>query len=191
MKMTLRPLNRKRLDGLLAEVPMGDARVVLCQPQTYMNLSGECVAQLLSWYKCPLENLLVIYDDIDLPLGKLRVRKTGSAGTHNGMRSIIYDLQEDGFPRIRIGIGGDRKGDLADYVISGFHGDDKKIIEDAIVKAADAAACLAEHGVDRAMADFNTKTQKKKKQKEAPEGAGGEEAAGAAGTGGGHEPDNC
>ena len=184
-------VNKIKFKGLVGEGMIGGQKVLLVKPQTYMNLSGQCIREVMAFYKLDPEDLTVIYDDIDLPMGNLRIRKKGSAGTHYGMRSIIYDLQEDGFPRIRIGIGGDRKGDLADYVISGFHGDDKKIIEDAIVKAADAAACLAEHGVDRAMADFNTKTQKKKKQKEAPEGAGGEEAAGAAGTGGGHEPDNC
>ena len=83
------PLSKRRMEGLLAEVNLGNQRVILCQPQTFMNLSGECVEQLLGWYKCPLENLLVIYDDIDLPLGRLRVRKAGSAGTHNGMRSIL------------------------------------------------------------------------------------------------------
>ena len=79
-------LSKKKFDGLLGEIMLDGKRVVLCQPQTFMNASGECVQQLLQWYKCPLENMIVIYDDIDLTLGRLRVRKSGSAGTHNGMR---------------------------------------------------------------------------------------------------------
>ena len=85
------------------------------------------------------------------------------------MRSIIYDLQDDGFPRVRVGIGGERKGDLANYVISGFSGDDRKLIEEAIVKAADAVTCLVEDGIDRAMVDYNTKKPKVKKQKQEPD----------------------
>ena len=158
-------VNKIKFKGLVGEGMIGTEKVILVKPQTYMNLSGECLREVMTFYKLDIGDLTVIYDDIDLPMGSLRIRKKGSSGTHNGMRSIIYQLQDDGFPRIRIGIGGERKGDLADYVISGFRGDDVKLVEEAITKAAEAAACMVEHGPDRAMADFNTKKPKPEKKK--------------------------
>lgn len=161
-------VNKIKFKGLVGEGMIGTEKVILVKPQTYMNLSGQCIREIVAFYKLDMEDLVVIYDDIDLPMGNLRIRKKGSAGTHNGMRSIIYDLQDDGFPRVRVGIGGERKGDLANYVISGFSGDDRKLIEEAIVKAADAVTCLVEDGIDRAMVDYNTKKPKVKKQKQEP-----------------------
>lgn len=162
-------VNKIKFKGLIGEGMIGTEKVILVKPQTYMNLSGQCIREIVAFYKLDMEDLVVIYDDIDLPMGNLRIRKKGSAGTHNGMRSIIYDLQDDGFSRVRVGIGGERKGDLANYVISGFSGDDRKLIEEAIVKAADAVACLVEDGIDRAMVDYNTKKPKVKKQKQEPD----------------------
>ena len=162
-------VNKIKFKGLVGECMIGTEKVILVKPQTYMNLSGQCIREIVAFYKLDMEDLVVIYDDIDLPMGNLRIRKKGSAGTHNGMRSIIYDLQDDGFPRVRVGIGGERKGDLANYVISGFSGDDRKLIEEAIVKAADAVTCLVEDGIDRAMVDYNTKKPKVKKQKQEPD----------------------
>ena len=98
-------LNRERFKGRYCETTLDGKRVIICQPLTYMNNSGECVAELLSWYKVPLDHLCIIYDDIDLPGARLRVRKSGSAGTHNGMRSIIAHTPSDAFPRIRVGVG--------------------------------------------------------------------------------------
>lgn len=151
------PLNKKKLSGMLTEVNIGGARVVLCQPQTFMNLSGECVAQLLSWYKCPLENLLVIYDDIDLPLGKLRVRKSGSAGTHNGMRSIIGHTPGQNFPRIRVGVGAKPEGwDLADWVLSRYQiREEQDAMKDAFTRAADCVEDWLQHGIEHAMQHYN------------------------------------
>ena len=162
-------VNKIKFKGLVGEGMIGTEKVILVKPQTYMNLSGQCIREIVAFYKLDMEDLVVIYDDIDLPMGNLRIRKKGSAGTHNGMRSIIYDLQDDGFPRVRVGIGGERKGDLANYVISGFSGDDRKLIEEAIVKAADAVTCLVKDGIDRAMVDYNTKKPKVKKQKQEPD----------------------
>ena len=162
-------VNKIKFMGLVGEGMIGTEKVILVKPQTYMNLSGQCIREIVAFYKLDMEDLVVIYDDIDLPMGNLRIRKKGSAGTHNGMRSIIYDLQDDGFPRVRVGIGGERKGDLANYVISGFSCDDRKLIEEAIVKAADAVTCLVEDGIDRAMVDYNTKKPKVKKQKQEPD----------------------
>ena len=132
---------------------------MICQPQTYMNLSGQCVAELLQWYKCPLENLLVIYDDIDLPLGRLRMRKAGSAGTHNGMRSILANTPGQDFPRIRVGVGAKPEGwDLADWVLSHYATqEEQKTQFDAFMRAADAALMIARDGVEKAMQSYNQK----------------------------------
>ena len=91
--------------ALIGEGRIANQKVLLAKPQTYMNLSGESVREILSYYKVDVENLIVIYDDIDIPTGTIRIRKFGSAGTHNGMRSVVYQLKSDRFPRIRVGIG--------------------------------------------------------------------------------------
>lgn len=134
-------------------------RVVLCQPQTYMNLSGECVEELLQWYKVPLDHLLIIYDDIDLPLAKLRVRKTGSAGTHNGMRSIMAHVPSQEFPRIRVGVGAKPEGwELADWVLSRYAiREEQEAMASAFQSAADCVEDWLGHGIDDAMQRFNHK----------------------------------
>lgn len=164
-------VNKIKHKALVGETFVNGEKVMLVKPQTYMNLSGESLREIFSFYKPEVEKLVVIYDDIDLAMGSLRIRKKGSAGTHNGMRSIIYHLESQDFPRVRVGIGGERKGDLANYVISGFKGEDKKTMEEAIVKAADAVLCLMERGIDIAMGEYNTKTKKKEKAKEKEENA--------------------
>lgn len=148
------PLTKKKFDGVIAEVVADGKRVVLCQPQTFMNASGECVQQLLQWYKCPLENLMVLYDDIDLPAARLRVRKSGSAGTHNGMRSILACIGgQQGFPRIRIGVGAKPEGwDLADWVLSIYRlAEERQDMEKAFAKAADVVEDWLKNGIDHAM----------------------------------------
>ncbi len=131
-------------------------RVILLKPQTFMNLSGESVREIVIWYKIPLERLIVIYDDIDLEPGKIRVRPKGSSGSHNGMKSIIYQLQEQNFPRIRIGIGRPpEKWDLADYVLSKFPKEDWEIIFNSIEKAAEAAIMVTKSGPEKAMNYYN------------------------------------
>lgn len=162
-------VNKIKFKALVGEGFHVGEKVILVKPQTYMNLSGSSVREILAFYKPDIEDMLVIYDDIDLPMGNIRLRPKGSAGTHNGMRSIIHDISDDGFPRLRLGIGGERKGDLANYVLAGFKGDDKKAIEEAIVKAADACKCFIEHDLNKAMVDYNTKKPKpEKKKKEKP-----------------------
>ena len=153
------PLTKKKCDGLLAETTFADKRVVLCQPQTFMNLSGECVAELLSWYKCPLDHLLVVYDDIDLPLARLRVRKSGSAGTHNGMRSILANVPGQDFPRVRIGVGAKPDGwDLADWVLSHYTiREEQDAMRDAFLRAADCVEDWLQNGIEHAMQTYNQK----------------------------------
>ncbi|MHB8061533.1 MAG: aminoacyl-tRNA hydrolase [Ruminiclostridium sp.] len=131
-------------------------RTILLKPQTFMNLSGESVRDIVAWYKIPLERVVIIYDDIDLDLGRIRVRSKGSSGTHNGMKSIIYQLQAEEFPRIRIGIGRPpEKWDLADYVLSKFSKGDKEIIDQSIGNAAEAAILVAKSGPEKAMNCYN------------------------------------
>ncbi|MCB6367717.1 aminoacyl-tRNA hydrolase, partial [Intestinibacillus massiliensis] len=121
----------------------------------YMNLSGQSVREVMEYYKEEIDRLVVIYDDIDIPSGTVRIRKKGSAGTHNGMRSIIYDLKSDQFPRIRIGIGNNRKGDLRDFVIGGFSKEEKEPLAEAVRRAVLAAECIVEKGIDKAMNEYN------------------------------------
>ena len=152
-------LAKKKCSGLLVETSYADKRVVLCQPQTFMNLSGECVAELLSWYKCPLDHLLVIYDDIDLSLARLRVRKSGSAGTHNGMRSILSHTPGQDFPRVRVGVGAKPEGwDLADWVLSHYTiREEQDAMRDAFIRAADCVEDWLQNGIDHAMQTYNQK----------------------------------
>ena len=153
------PLTKKKCSGLLAETAYADQRVVLCQPQTFMNLSGQCVQELLSWYKCPLDHLLVIYDDIDLPLARLRVRKSGSAGTHNGMRSILANVPGQDFPRVRVGVGAKPEGwDLADWVLSHYPiREEQDAMQGAFIRAADCVEDWLKNGIDHAMQTYNQK----------------------------------
>ncbi len=151
--------------ALMGEGLIGGEKVILVKPQTYMNLSGESVREIISFYKADTEKMIVIYDDIDLPMGALRIRKKGSAGTHNGMRSIIYQISSEDFPRIRVGIGGEHKGSLADYVISGFREEDRKTMEEAILRAADSVICTIEKGIDIAMREYNSRAKKKSESK--------------------------
>ncbi len=145
-------LGRKMLQGLLAEKTTETRKIVLCAPQTFMNRSGECVEKLMKWYHCEPDHLMVIYDDIDLPPGRVRVRREGGPGTHNGMRSIVEMLGRQDFPRIRIGVGDRPAGwDLADWVLSRPDAESRPVMEAAFRKAAEAAEEWVNLGIDRAM----------------------------------------
>ena len=134
-----------------------------------MNLSGQSIVEVMNFYKVEIENLIVIYDDIDIPTGTIRLRKKGSAGTHNGMRNIVYLLGDDGFPRIRVGIGrtDGKQPDLIHYVTSGVSKEEVAPLEEALTKAAESAACIVEHGIEKAMNAYNTKAKKPKRDSEA------------------------
>lgn len=150
-------INKLRYRALSGEVRAGTQRVLVIKPQTYMNLSGESVKLAGGFYKIPPDHVLVISDDVALPLGKLRIRAGGSAGGHNGLKNIIAHLGTDQFPRVKIGVGGKPhpEYDMADWVLSQFAGEDKKTMEEAVRRAADAAECLLKEGPDRAMNRFN------------------------------------
>lgn len=143
--------------ALVGEGRIAGQKVLLVKPQTFMNLSGESVREVVNYYKVDMEDLTVIYDDIDLSLGTIRIRKFGSAGTHNGMKSVVYQLQSDQFPRIRVGVGNESREDLASFVTGGFPRKDVPIIEEALIKAADAAVSIIEDGIDMAMNKYNTR----------------------------------
>ncbi|MDQ2086521.1 aminoacyl-tRNA hydrolase [Herbivorax sp. ANBcel31] len=149
-------MSKIKFKALYGEGVIGGKKVLLVKPQTYMNRSGESVRDLINWYKVPVENIIIIYDDIDLPVGKLRLRPKGSAGTHNGMRSVIYQIMSDEFPRVRVGIDKPPEGwKLANYVLSKFSGDEIEKIKEAIVNASDAVEAIMGSGIDQAMNKFN------------------------------------
>ena len=147
---------KKLKKAIVAEGSLGGEKVLLAKPQTFMNLSGESVVGLMNWFKCEHHQLIVIYDDVDLPVGKLRIREKGSAGTHNGMRNIVYLLGYDDFPRVRVGVGKAAEGwDLASHVLAKPTGDDALSIREAMNKAADAVELIVRGRLKEAQTRFN------------------------------------
>lgn len=142
--------------ALVGEGRVGGEKVLLVKPQTYMNLSGESLREVMSYYDVPIKNLIVVYDDLDIGAGALRIRKKGSAGSHNGMKSVIYQLQSDDFPRVRVGIGAGSGMDWKDFVTGRVSGDEADILAKAVGRAAEALDCILEDGIDIAMNRFNT-----------------------------------
>ena len=131
--------NKKGFKGEYGEKNVGGERVIFLKPQTYMNASGESVSAIASFYKIPPENVLVIYDDVDIPIGSIRIRKSGSAGTHNGMKSVVECLGTTEFPRIRIGTKPEGDVELIDYVLSDVKKEDEPKFKVSVNKAVDAA----------------------------------------------------
>ncbi|MCM1308103.1 MAG: aminoacyl-tRNA hydrolase [Butyrivibrio sp.] len=149
-------ISERKHKGLLGKGVIGGERVILIKPQTYMNLSGECVRAAADYYKTEPERIIVLFDDISLEVGKLRVRKKGSAGGHNGIKSIIAQLGTEGFPRLKFGVGGKPAHmDLADYVLGRFGADDEAAVEDGIERACGAVECMIGEGCDAAMNKYN------------------------------------
>ena len=146
-----------KFKALIGEGRIGTEKVLLVKPQTYMNLSGECIRPLMDFYKLEPEKLIVIYDDIDLSVGDIRVRAFGGPGTHNGMRSIVKLLGSDRFPRVRIGTGANGSQDLASYVLGKWTESERPLLADAVKNAADAAEAIVALGADKAMNRYNTK----------------------------------
>lgn len=146
----------RKFKGLYGKGMLGGEKVILLKPQTFMNLSGESVRAAADFYKIPPDHIIVIYDDISLDVGHLRIRTKGSAGGHNGIKNIIAHLGTQEFPRIKIGVGGKPpRMDLADYVLSRFPAEERKIMETAFKDAAEAAGVLIAEGPDAAMNRFN------------------------------------
>ena len=150
-------INKARFKALTATCDIGGESVLLMKPQTFMNLSGDAVAQAAKFYKIPPEHVIVVSDEVSLPIGKLRIRTKGSAGGHNGLKDIIAKLGTDAFPRIRIGVGAPPHPDydMADWVLSSFKNQDAEDMLAAAARAAQAAQCYITQGADRAMNRFN------------------------------------
>lgn len=150
--------------ALLGEGRIGSEKVLLVKPQTFMNLSGEALRPIADYYKVPMEHVILICDDIDIPAGTIRVRAKGSAGTHNGMRSVIYQLGRDDFPRVRIGIGQSGNIPLESFVIGKWTEEERPLLAEAVKKAADACVSIVERGVAETMNVYNRKPAKKKRE---------------------------
>ena len=150
-------LNKVKFKSAYNILPFAGCKCLVMKPQTYMNLSGEAVREAMQSYKIPADHVLVIYDDVSLPVGKLRVRPTGSAGGHNGIKNIIAHLGTQDFPRVKIGTGAPAGGgaDMIDWVIGEPSKAEKQVLLESFEKAVDAAACIIEHGCQKAMNDFN------------------------------------
>ena len=150
-------INKARFKALTATCEIGGESVLLMKPQTFMNLSGEAVSQAARFYKIPPEHVIVVSDEISLPIGKLRIRTKGSAGGHNGLKDIITKLGTDAFPRVRIGVGAPPHPDydMADWVLSTFKNQDAEDMLAAAARAAEAVQCYITQGADRAMNRFN------------------------------------
>lgn len=148
-------INRTKFKGLCGQGTVGSEDVLLLKPQTYMNLSGESILDAVQFFKIDIKNLIVIYDDVSIPLGRIRIRPSGSDGGHNGMKSIIYLLGRNDFPRLRVGIGAPEN-DMIDYVIGRFSDDEEKIMEDIYKTSCEAAGTIVEKGIVQAMNQFNS-----------------------------------
>ena len=152
-----KPIQRLKFKALTNLFTISGEKVLVMKPVTYMNLSGEAVRPAADFYKIPPERILVVSDDTALPAGRLRIRKGGSAGGHNGLKSIIQHLGTDQFPRLRVGVGEKPHPDydMADWVLGRFTGEDRARMDQAVERAADAIECILKEGLDQGMSRFN------------------------------------
>ncbi|MDU5252160.1 aminoacyl-tRNA hydrolase [Anaerococcus vaginalis] len=151
-------IRKIKFKSLIGQGVISGHKVMLVKPQTYMNNSGEAIREIYKYFDFDHDKLIVIYDDIDIDFGSIRIRKKGSAGTHNGMKSIIYNLEFDDFPRIKVAVGKKPSYmDLANFVLSGFSKQEAKIIEEEVKFASDAIEMILEEGIEKSMSMFNSK----------------------------------
>lgn len=149
-------INRSKFKGLYGTGIIEGEKVILLKPQTYMNSSGESVKEIIDFYKIDINNLVVIYDDIDVEPGKIKLRKSGGTGTHNGMKSIVHELKDQNFKRVRIGIGmPENKSDLIEYVIGNIPDDENEELDKGTTLAKEALIEMLKNGIDMAMNKFN------------------------------------
>lgn len=153
-------IEKEGFKGVYVQGNIGGAKAILLKPSTYMNLSGESVAAAVNYFKIETQNMIVIHDDADFTPGEIKIRKTGSGGTHNGMRSITGVLGREDFVRIRIGIGNNKNFELYDYVLSRFLPEEIPVMRQAVVKTASILDTILSEGVDAAMNQFNRKAEK-------------------------------
>lgn len=152
------PASRSRFKSEISEVRVNDTRVVLAMPQTYMNESGFAVREIMRWYKTPPEDVLIVVDDIDQPYGRVRLRPKGGAGGHNGLRSIVQQLGTEQFPRLRVGIGRGRSGQVTAHVLSRFSTEEQKELPAITDRAVDGVELWLEHGIIEAMNLLNARS---------------------------------
>ena len=148
-------VNKSKFEGMYSELIINGEKVIFLEPQKYMNLSGESVRQVMDFFKINQEDILVIYDDLDMPVGKLRLRQSGSAGGHNGIKNIILHTGSQNFNRIRVGIDRSKYIKVVDYVLSRFTKDEQDAINQGIENASDAVIDYLDHGFNHAMNRFN------------------------------------
>jgi peptidyl-tRNA hydrolase, PTH1 family len=152
---------REKFEALQIKTVRGDEPVIIAKPLTFMNLSGQAVQALAGFYKIEPADVFVVTDDVALPLGRLRARREGGAGGHNGLKSIIQSLATQAFPRMRVGVGrGDGQRDLADHVLGRFGADERDTVSAAVLRAADATEMWLSEGIGRVMNAFNAATEK-------------------------------
>ena len=151
------PVKKIKHKALMGQGRIGDEKAILLKPQTFMNASGESLLSVTRYYDIEPSHIIVIYDDVDLAPGVIRIRPSGSAGSHNGMKSIVYLLGIEDFPRVRIGIGQDRRRDLADYVLSRFRDGDVPLVKEACQRAVTGIEYILSDGVELAMSRVNGK----------------------------------
>ena len=154
-------VDRVKFQGLTGTAELDGKKLILLKPTTYMNLSGQAVSAAARFYKIPPERILVVSDEVSLPVGALRIRAKGSAGGHNGLKSIISVLGTDAFPRIRLGVGSPPHPDydMADWVLSAFHDQDAVVMRETAGRAAEAVECCIVQGLEKAMSLYNQKTR--------------------------------
>lgn len=158
---------KDKFNAQIAEGRIGTEKILLVKPQTYMNNSGEAVGPLMRWYKVTPENIIVAHDDMDIPAGTIRIRKKGSSGGHNGIKSLIAHLGSENFPRVRLGVGRPLSGwSVANHVLAPFPQEDKTAVDEAIKYLIPAVECIVNDSVDMAMNKYNPKKAKKNKVKQ-------------------------
>lgn len=149
-------VNKKKFNALYGSGIVNGQKVILIKPQTYMNLSGEAIIEFKNFYKIDSKDIIVIYDDLDIEPGKIKIRKKGGPGTHNGMKSVVSNLQTEDFPRIRIGIGEPTyKNDLLNFILTKIPSEEYKVLEKATENAANAIVDIISNGIDTAMNKYN------------------------------------
>ena len=147
-------VSKLKFKGLTGEAFIGGEKVIFLKPSTFMNSSGESVREAAQFYGIPVEKIIVVYDDTAIPVGRIRVRASGSDGGHNGMKSIIYQLNSDCFPRVRVGIG-EKKGDMISFVLGRFSKEERVLVDQAIGHASKAVIEIIENGIQSSMNLYN------------------------------------
>lgn len=148
-------VNKIKFKGLLGEFNIDGEKLLFLKPSTFMNLSGESVREAAAFYKIPVENIIIVYDDIAIEAGRLRIRPSGSDGGHNGMKSIIYQLNSDKFPRVRVGVGGPR-GSLVSHVLGKFTDEERKLVDEVIAASSEAVIEIIKNGPQSSMNKYNS-----------------------------------